>query len=352
MLHYVPRWLPLSERFVFDVVARSRYRSTVVSALWPQNRDVFPHESVHCYRPLLAPVPPPLRQRVRTAILSAHANRHGTRLVHTHFGFRIHDAAGLVRRRRLPWVVSLHGLDVTGMADRHRYYADAFGDADVVVVPSRFLADRAVEVGAPRELIRVMPSGVDLAKFQPSPLPDEPLVLFAGRFRPKKGIDVLATAWPQVRSTIPSARLHVAGYGELEDVARSVADRLTLSPTNVEVAEAMCAARVIVSPSRTGPDGDSESLLLVNLEAQASARALVTTDHGGIPEFVDRDRSALVVPENDPAALAEAIVRVLQDDDLAQRLAAAGPGVAARFTVERSVEQMDSLYDELLAGRR
>jgi glycosyltransferase involved in cell wall biosynthesis len=113
------------------------------------------------------------------------------------------------------------------------------------------------------------------------------------------------------------------------------------------------AASVVTTPSRTGPDGDAESLLLVNLEAQASGRPVVTTRHGGIPEFVDEGSSALLVPEGDAGALADALVRVLADRDLATRMAGAGPAVAERFEVGACTARIDDLYGVLLArGRR
>src|SRR5207302_10451123 len=115
-----------------------------------------------------------------------------------------------------------------------------------------------------------------------------------------------------------------------------------------QVRMALAAARCVVTPSRTADDGDSESMLLVNLEAQASGRPVVTTRHGGIPEFVQDGRTARVVPENDPDALADAVIAVLRDDALAESMAAAGPPNAARFDVRDCTARIDALYDVLL----
>ncbi len=112
------------------------------------------------------------------------------------------------------------------------------------------------------------------------------------------------------------------------------------------------AARVVATPSHTSSDGDAESLLLVNLEAQASGRPVVTTRHGGIPEYVADGVSTLLVDAGDAAALAGALVRVLRDRALAERLAAGGPGVAARFDVREMAGRVDDLYDEVLERPR
>ena len=90
--------------------------------------------------------------------------------------------------------------------------------------------------------------------------------------------------------------------------------------------------------------------MLVNLEAQACGRPVVTTRHGGIPEFVDPDGSALVVDEGNVDALADALIRVLRDDELAGQLAERGPSVAERFDVRACSARIDAVYDDL-SGR-
>jgi glycosyltransferase involved in cell wall biosynthesis len=171
-----------------------------------------------------------------------------------------------------------------------------------------------------------------------------------GRFVAKKGLDILAAAWPQVARAVPEARLRVLGFGELEHVARSIPGNVevVLSPTRTAVRDAMRQSRVVVSPSRTVPGDAVESLLVVNVEAQASGRPVVTTRHGGIPEYVRDGETALVVPENDAAALADALIAVLTDDSVAGRLGAAGPGWAAQFDVSLMARRVDAAYDDAI----
>jgi glycosyltransferase involved in cell wall biosynthesis len=113
------------------------------------------------------------------------------------------------------------------------------------------------------------------------------------------------------------------------------------------VRDAIRGATVVVSPSVTAPDGDVDTLVLANLEAQASGRPVVTTRHGGIPEYVDEGRTALVVPEGDAHALADALIAVLSEPAVAARLGQAGPGWAARFDAGASTSRLDDLYDEI-----
>lgn len=362
VLHTMQDWLPLSEQFVHGIVSGSRHPGVVFSRRTPTNRAAFPFRPV-CSAGRLLPPPRPFtatERRLLTAYLTVIAARHRVGLVHHHHGYRILDAKGLVFRRRLPWVVSLHGHDViTHAAEEPGYYLDAFRFVDAVVVPSRWLADRVLEadLGLDAARIQVIPTGVDTTFFAPSSLPRDgrPEVLFVGRFVQKKGLDVLLRAWPAVRAVHPDARLRLLGYGPLEAMARAgglgVEVELADPARRAEqLRERLRAATVVVTPSRTAADGDAETLLLVNLEAQASGRPLVTTDHAAIPEFVAAGESALVVPEGDDGALADALARVLGDSSLAARLAAAGPSVAARFDRARCVTALDDLYDSLMGS--
>jgi glycosyltransferase involved in cell wall biosynthesis len=288
-----------------------------------------------------------------TLALGAVARRHRAAVIHVHHGYRAYEVIGTADRFRLPMVVSLHGHDATGHAwARPDVYARVLARADAVVVPSRFLVAHAVAAGAREESVHIIPSGVDTTWFTPSPLPPAAEVLFVGRFVDKKGLDVLLRAWPEVRRAVPEARLRLLGYGPLESLARSGGPDVdvVLSPDREQVRQAIRRARVVVSPSRTASDDAVESLLIVNLEAQASARPVVTTRHGGIPEFVDDGHTALVVPEAEPGPLADALVRLLTDDELATRLALAGPAWTAQFDVARCTARVDDLYDSLVGG--
>lgn len=354
VLHYVQEWLPLSAQFVHGAVARSRHRTVVVARDPLANREAFPG-------PRVRSLPPPLVRATRwlgpspvTVGLVALERAFRADVVHVHFGYVVDDVLGLVRRRSVPLSLALHGHDVTALArDRPDHYRRAAGQIDLVVVPSRWLADRLDAVGLGDVRVEVVPAGVDLERFRPRPPADGvPTAVFVGRLVAKKGLDVLAEAWPAVRRAVPGARLLVLGDGPLRHLVTDlVDDGVVFVPPQTgrraqQVAETIAAASVVVTPSHTGPDGDAESLLLVNLEAQASGRAVVTTAHGGIPEFVQPDRTALVVPEGDAGALTDAIVTVLRDPDLAHRLGAAGVEWVQRFDVDVCTGRLD----DLLAG--
>ena len=356
VLHTIERWLPLSEQFVHTLVTESRHPALVVARRALEHENVFPYEPVRSlgFIPKKGLSPRVQRGMVTVALLALTARRRPA-VVHHHHGYGAGIPMGFVLRREVPLVLSLHGEDVTADDRRHPGgLTPIFELASAVIVPSQFLLERAVEIGVRRDSLQVIPSGVDTRFFTPSPMPTgPPEAVFVGRFVEKKGLDTLISAWPSVQSKVPSAKLRIVGFGPLETLARSAGEGVVVEPAQPhrraeQVREALRRARVVVTPSRTAADGDSESLLLVNLEAQACGRPLVTTRHGGIPEFVAEGTTSLVVPEADPEALAEAMVSVLSDDELAHRLAAAGPSWVAQFDVRACTARVDAVYDQLI----
>lgn len=358
-MHSITGWLPLSEQFVHTLITHSRHPGVVVSRERLVHTDVFPYRPVRSLRLIPKKGSYRTERRLVTAAYLAVTAPYRPALVHHHHGYRATDVVGLSLRRRIPYVLSLHGQDVT----THAYQwpddlSGAFEVASAVIVPSQFLVEPTVAIGARPDSIFVIPSGVDTAFFTPTPLPSgPPEAVFIGRFVEKKGIDTLLAAWPLVLRQVPQATLRLLGFGPLEDPEWSsypgvVVERAQPSRRADQVKQAIRRARLVVTPSRTASDGDSDTLLLVNLEAQASGRPLVTTRHGGIPEYVDEGNTALLVPEAEPEALAEAMTRVLTDDVLAERLGSAGPGWVQQFDVDVCTSRVDDLYDGLIRAAK
>jgi glycosyltransferase involved in cell wall biosynthesis len=191
---------------------------------------------------------------------------------------------------------------------------------------------------------------MDLEPFlatEPVPLPERPVALFVGVLERYKAVDVLADAWRLAAPRIPEATLHVVGRGTLREVPEKlVADlpaqaRWTESLPTAEVARALDASTVLVLPSR------SEGLGRVVVEAFCRGRGVVGSRVGGIPDIVDDGATGLLVPPGDPSALADALVRILSDRALAERLGAAAHAVVQPWlaTPEEYAQRIRELVD-------
>lgn len=249
------------------------------------------------------------------------------------------------------FIVSLHGDDVEGLSRRtsfERWIVRAtLRRADAVTACSRYLLDRAIAI-APTITSKshVIYNGTDLSDLSPNPFPDREGeqgvgLLSVGRMVPKKGFDVLLRALSQCHRL----KLRLIGDGPernaLEILARDLGLREWVefrgSLKRDEVIRAMASSRAVIVPSRQEPFG------LVALEAMAAGKPVIAARVGGLPEVLD-DADAMLVPPDDPAALAQAIASLSARLEREPMFGARNRAIAARFSVKRMTDAYLSIY--------
>jgi phosphatidylinositol alpha-mannosyltransferase len=201
----------------------------------------------------------------------------------------------------------------------------------------------------------VLPNGVDAERFHPrnpalSGIPSgRPTILFVSRFYPRKGFRVLLRALPRIALQRPDARVLVVGGGPLGPWYRLLARRAPLEVRFLgelgtrEIPRAYRTADVFVAPS-TG----QESFGIVHLEAMASGTPIVASDIEGYRETLDPGREAMLFPNRDADALANSILRVLGDPDLARSMSLAGRAKAHAYAWTDITRRLESVYLERL----
>ncbi|CAM3982924.1 glycosyltransferase family 4 protein [Smaragdicoccus niigatensis] len=210
----------------------------------------------------------------------------------------------------------------------------------------------------------VVHNGIDISDFAPG-APDpkvraelagssELLVVLAAAFRDFKGIPVAIDAWKTVSEQFPNAKLALVGGGEFEAQLRKqvddlgLADRVTFAGVRADMPDVYRAADVIVLPSIYG-----ENLPTVLIEAGASGRPVVATRVGGIPDIVADGETGLLVAPSDPADLAAALVKLLSDSALRERLGAAGTErIRKEFSANAWVTHLRAVYEAAIAGKK
>lgn len=269
------------------------------------------------------------RRFAQAGMVAQRVQGEGFQHVHAHFATAAaevaRDAAALAG---VTFSVTAHAKDIFHEENAGRLAERVDGAAAVVTVSGYNVRHLArVLPGTP---VRYVPNGLPV----PPPLvprSDGP-VLCVARLVPKKGIDTLIRAM----ALLPDERLEIVGDGacrlELEALARSLGlgERVrfhgALASDAVYAAYARCA--VVALPCRIDPDGDRDGMPTVLVEAMARSLPVVSTDVVGIDELVDDGRTGLLVPPDEPAALAGALRRVLADP-----ASAALMGVRARHRV-------------------
>jgi len=231
--------------------------------------------------------------------------------------------------------------------------------ADYIVINSPAVAERLKRhrVVSP-ERIELIPNGVNLARFSPAPIRPRLLrgkvtVGTLANLRPEKGLADFMRAVRLVREQCPDARFLIWGDGPLRTDLESLVSQLGLSGAvqfrgaTDEPEVALHELDIFVLPSF------SEACSNALLEAMAAGLAVVTTRVGGNPALVEHETSGLLVPPGDSAALARAIIRLLENPQLAEELgASARDMVHSNFGLEQMLSRVQALYERALSKAR
>jgi glycogen synthase len=275
----------------------------------------------------------------------------------------------LVRSFRNPFIVHLEGSMTVSTMEQHReasrmarFFERRTVDlADAISAASGYCAQATLSaLGARPRPVQVFPNSVDATRFVPAPPEVDPhRVLFVGKMNKLKGLFVLADAMERVFARVPEATLTLIGGDHVENgestlgraLSRfSPADRARVTMRGLlphaEVAREVQRCGVLVLPSLT------EMCPTVVLEAMSCARPVVASNRGGIPELVQDGRTGLLADPEQPAAFADALVRLLTKPDEAHAMGRAGrQTVLTTFTSEAVVNGLQRFFDSVIADR-
>jgi glycosyltransferase involved in cell wall biosynthesis len=229
--------------------------------------------------------------------------------------------------------------------------------ADGYVTITRALATELARRLGERSRLAVVPDGVRQPASKATALPAEPIVAYAGHLYAWKGVDVLLHAI----ALLPEASgLIIGGHAAEPDIARlrqlaqqlGISDRVTFTGMvePARVAEHLGGARILVLPNPESAISTLFTSPLKLFEYMAAGRAIVASDLPSIREVLTGGRNALLVTPGDPAALAAAIQTLINDRDLAQRLAHTAREDVEQYTWPRRAERLEQLFDEVLAA--
>jgi phosphatidylinositol alpha-1,6-mannosyltransferase len=267
-------------------------------------------------------------------------------------------AIALARLRGVPYVQWAYGKELPA---RPALARRAFAGAAAVISISRHTSGLVRGLGAHEERIALVPPGVDLPETTaPAAERTGSRLVTVSRLADRyKGHDVILQALARVVEQHPGVVWTVVGdgplRGELEaDAARRGLDghvRFVGSVGDAERDRALSGADVFVMPSRTAPDGTGEGFGIVYLEAGARGVPSVAGNAGGAVDAVRDGETGLLVDAASPDAVAGALLRLLDDDALRERLGRAAREHAQAFAWPRIAAQVrDVLAGAAYAG--
>ncbi len=281
--------------------------------------------------------------------------------LHAHF---IHTPASVTRYaamiRGLPWSVSAHAKDIWTTPEWEK--REKLADCRWLVTCTRLNAEHLAALSPKPDRVELVYHGLDLERFPPpvvdrstrdgSDENDPVRLLSVGRAVEKKGYDVLVEALHRLPDDLHWRLVHIGGgplLPELEEKAANggLQSHITwMGPQPQEkVLHEYGAAEVFVLASRIASDGDRDGLPNVLMEAQSQGLACLSTRISAIPELIVDGETGLLIPPDDPGALASALERLIRSPALRSRLGGAGMArVRARFSHERNIDRLAARF--------
>ncbi len=346
---YLPEYLGDDPRRVFAGWRRARrlpgYRKARRAFLSDLRRDRSPNR---------------LRRFGQACVLAAELPAEVARL-HAHF---LHTPASVARYAAsmtgLPWSASAHAKDIWTTPDWDK--RDKLGEADWVATCTAAGRDHLAGLAPSPDRVALIYHGLDFARFAAPERPRPPhdgggperavTLLSVGRAVEKKGYGVLLEALARLPEALHWRLVHIGG-GELRKALQARAGQLGLgdridwrgAQPQERVLAQYRAADLFVLASRIAENGDRDGLPNVLMEAQSQGLACLSTRVSAIPELIEDGATGVLVPPDDPAALAAALARLIQDPEARTRLGAAGARrVRDRFAMEAGIDALAARF--------
>jgi len=323
-------------------------------------------DGIPIYR-LPVPGPKPLASLTFTLAALPLIKRLNPDLIHAHE--LISPATTAIAARKLfgiPVVATVHGSGLS--SDVLRLKRRFFGKTRLKVLCREIAAFCVISVvidgelaaeGVPVQKRISIPNGVDTERFVPlAPAQKKALrsrldlpaaarvVVFVGRLVPEKRVDLLTGIWSSVLGTVPRARLLIVGSGPEEVKLKQRAnDGILFLGSQADVTPYLQAADLFVLPSA------AEGLSLALLEALACGLPVIATSVGGNPEVIRHMETGWLTPPDDPLALTEAIVTLLEDEKLQSKLRENARAHAIKnYSLVKMADRLLDLYRRILEG--
>ncbi len=265
-------------------------------------------------------------------------------------------AQSALEQLNIPFVVHFHAMDITKALNSDSYrntLPQLFTNSSALIVPSEHIRRLLVLEGAKIEKTHVVRLGINLEGLNPQSWQErresEPSIAFLGRFTPKKHPLALIEAFNIVKQTISSAKLTMIGDGEEMPKVKQRIEKLKLQDS-VKLCGALPHQQalsiinqhwLLAQHSVIALNGDQEGFPVALAEGAALELPIVSTYHSGIPEQVIDGKTGFLVREFDYETMAEKMIELLKNPDLAEKMGKAGRENILRIcNTERRVNQI------------
>jgi L-malate glycosyltransferase len=323
----------------------------------PDTPGIFYHEVEVSTYPLFQYPPYSLALASRMAEV---AERHKLDLLHVHYAIPHSISALLAQQmitdRRLPFITTLHGTDITLVGTDRSYFPItkfSIERSDGVTTISEYLRRRTVEFFGIQNPIQVIHNFVSCSLYRPNPEAQQKgrkRILHISNFRPVKRVLDCVYALAKVRQHV-DAELVMAGDGPDRGPAEALARELAVEPYVRFLGKQDHMERLIPRMYALHLPSELEAFGLAALEAMACGVPPVATGAGGVPELIKHAVDGFMERVADIDAQAARLVELLSDNVLHARMSAAARKTAeTRFCTDLIIPQYEAYYERVRAG--
>jgi colanic acid/amylovoran biosynthesis glycosyltransferase len=257
----------------------------------------------------------------------------------------------------IPLFVHFHGYDASHKAILSEYayqYKELFERAEGIIAVSKKMEEALVNLGCPPHKITVIHYGPNDDFFNINPNYKNPTFFGVGRFVDKKSPYLTLLAFKEVLDKYNDSRLIIGGDGDLLNACKNIAKAYGIE-NNVyfpgvlkpeETMKLMESSLAFVQHSVIADNGDSEGTPVAVLEASAAALPVIATWHAGIPDVIINGETGILVNEFDIKAMTVAMIKLIEDNDLAKRMGLAGrERIKNQFSMDGYISKLGNLIN-------
>lgn len=297
-----------------------------------------------------------------TKVVHSYLVQENIELIHAHFGQNALTILPYAKKSNTKLIVTFHGYDASKLLNE-TWYSSRINEllnycSHIIVVSPHMISKLSLENFLHK--VSVIPCGINTKKFTPNSVKlqnPEINLLHSGRLTEKKGVPDLIKAFNKVLQFKTDVKLHILGDGPELSKCKSLVKLFNIenqvmfygAQPHQKVKDLMETSDIFILNSRIASNGDMEGSPVSLLEAMSLEKAVISTNHAGIPSLITNHENGILIGENSQQELVDAMLLLINDGTLRKHL-----GLNARKTVQRNFDEdyisrkIENIYKQLL----
>lgn len=378
VLHVFRKFLPSTATFIRNQISHhNTYRPSILYAedVYSEMADGL-RENIHCEKAVSGKLGETVYDKFRQ-LTPSEVNKTidfieslSPNIIHVHYGVDMLTFSKVLKRIKIPIVVSFYGYDCTSFPMKLQglgkllLQKKVFNNQNVraIFAMSEDMQKDLLNIGCPEELIRVHYYGSECLRFKfDRQYAHKEVVNFTiiSGFTEKKGHIILLEAWKLLLGKITQeVALLIVGSGEMEDEIKDFIKNNNFKNVRIkgfvqygskEHMDVFQNTDVFIHPSITALTGDKEGIPGAIIEAMANGLPVISTFHAGIPYIIKNEETGLLVEERNVKQLAEAMAKLVEDEKLRESIGRRASDYAINnLDIGVKEIELEKLYDEFI----